>query len=115
MPSTISWRRRWSLVAAVEAVGDGDAVGRVALDVGVEQVQLDAADVGPPDVGLDRVAGEVDGDLDAGVGERRATAASKSADALLLPAVGVEALAEVALGVQQADADERHAEVATTP
>ena len=32
-------------------------------------------------------------------------------DALLLPAVGVEALAEVALGVEQPDADERHAEV----
>ena len=31
--------------------------------------------------------------------------------ALLLPAVGVEALAEVALGVEQADADERQAEV----
>ena len=30
---------------------------------------------------------------------------------LLLPALGVEALAEVALGVQQADADERDAEV----
>ena len=39
------------LVAAVEPVGDGDAVGRVALDVGVEQVQRDAADVGPPHPG----------------------------------------------------------------
>ena len=39
------------LVAAVEAVGDGDAVGRVALDVGVEQVERDAPDVGPPHVG----------------------------------------------------------------
>ena len=40
------------LVAAVQAIGDGDAVGRVALDVGVEHVQLDAPDVGPPHVGL---------------------------------------------------------------
>ena len=38
------------LVAAVEAVGDGDAVGGVAVDVGVEEVQRDAADVGPPHV-----------------------------------------------------------------
>ena len=42
------------LVAAVEAVGDGDAVGGVALDVGVEQVQRDAPDVGAPDVGSAR-------------------------------------------------------------
>ena len=63
------------LVAAVEAVGDGDAVGGVALDVGVQQVQRDAPDVGPPDVAAHRVAGEVDGDLDAGVDEARATAA----------------------------------------
>ena len=41
------------LVAAVEAVGDGDAVGGVAGDVGVEEVQRDAADVGPPDVDPD--------------------------------------------------------------
>ena len=32
--------------------------------------------------------------------------------ALLLPAVDVQVLAEVALAVHQADADERHAEVA---
>ena len=63
------------LVAAVEAVGDGDAVGGVALDVGVEHVELDAADVGPPHVGLDRIAGEVDRHLDAGVVRTRATAA----------------------------------------
>ena len=98
------------LVAAVEAVGDGDAVGGVALDVGVEHVQRDAPDVGAPHVGLDRVAGEVDGDLDAGVGEAERLR-REVGDALLLPAVGVEALAEVALGVQQADGDERHAEV----
>ena len=98
------------LVAAVEAVGDGDAVGRVAVDVGVEQVQRDAADVGPPDVDRDVVAGEVDGDLDARVDEPERVG-REVGDALLLPALGVEALAEVALGVEQADADERHAEV----
>src|SRR5205085_200846 len=34
--------------------------------------------------------------------------------ALLLPAVGVQILAEIAFPVHQADADERHAEVART-
>ena len=56
------------------------------------------------------VAGQVDGDLDAGVGEAERLGVELG-DALLLPAVGVEALAEVALGVEQPDADERHAEV----
>ena len=56
-------------VAAVEPVGDRDAVGGVALDVGVEQVQGDLADVGAPDPDRDVVAGEVDRHADAGVGE----------------------------------------------
>ena len=98
------------LVAAVQAIGDGDAVGRVAGHLGVEQVQPDAPDVGPPHVGAHRIAGEVDGDLDAGVGQAERSGVELD-DALLLPPVAVEALAEVALRVQQADADERHAEV----
>ena len=56
-------------VAAVEPVGDGDAVGGVAFDVGVEQEQGDLADVGPPDPDGDLVAGEVDAHSDTGVGE----------------------------------------------
>ena len=47
-------------VAAVEAVGDDAALGVVLVDVGVEQVQPDAADVGPPDLGVQRRAGQVD-------------------------------------------------------
>ena len=98
------------LVAAVQAIGDRDAVRRVAGDVGVEQVQRDSTDVGAPDVDLDLVAGEVDGELDARVDEAEGVG-REVGDALLLPAAGVEALAEVALRVQQADADERNAEV----
>ena len=73
------------LVAAVEAIGDRDAVGRVAGDVGVEQVQRDATDVGAPDVDLDLVAGEVDGELDARVDEAEGVG-REVGDALLLPA-----------------------------
>jgi hypothetical protein len=98
------------LVTPVEAVGDGDAVGGVALDVGVEHVERDAPDVGAPDVGLDQIAGQVDGDLDAGVDEPQRQR-REVGHALLLPALGVEALAEVALGVHQPDGDQRHAEV----
>ena len=101
-------------VAAVEAVGDGDAVGRVAVDVGVEQVQGDLADVGAPDPDGDLVAGEVDRHAHPGVGEAERLGVHVEA-VLLLPAVGVELLVEVALGVQQADADERARRGRTTP
>ncbi len=61
-------------VAAVEPVGDGPISGGLSSHVGVEQVQRDAADVGPPDLGLQGLAGEVDRDPDAvaaGQGQRR--------------------------------------------
>ena len=42
------------LVAAVEPVGDAALGGRVLLDVAVEQQQRDPADLGPPDVRVQR-------------------------------------------------------------
>ncbi len=98
------------LVAAVQAVGHGHAVGGVAGHLRVEQVQRDAPDVGPPDVGGHRIAGQVDCHLHAGVGEAE-RARIELSPVLLLPSVRVEPLAEVALRVEQADADQRHAEV----
>ncbi len=99
-------------VAAVQPVGDGAQLGRVLVDVGVEQVQRHPADVGAPHLGDERPAAQLDRDahpvargdghgvrVEVGVG-------------LLLPAVAVERLAEVAVPVEQADADEGHAEVA---
>ncbi len=97
-------------VAAVEAVGDRHTVGGVAFDVGVEEVQRHPADVGAPHADRDGIAGEVDGHTDAGVGEPERLRVHVQA-VFLLPTVGVELLVEVALGVQQADADERHTEV----
>ena len=58
----------------------------------------------------DDVVGELDRHLDAGRGQRQAVRV-EAREALLLVAVGVQPLAEVALGVQQADGDERQAEV----
>ena len=96
-------------VAAVQAVGDVGALGAVAVDRGVEQVQRAR---GPTCTCQARtatvLAGHVDGDLHAGVGERQ-TAGVEAGEALLLVAVGVQPLAEVALGVQQPDRDQRHA------
>ncbi len=98
-------------VAAVEAVGDAAQLGRVLVDVGVEEVQRDPTDLRLPDAGDERGAGEVD--LDALVArEQRHGVRVEVGVALLLPAVGRERLAEVAVAVEEADADERHAEVA---
>ena len=98
-------------VAAVEAVGDlADLVG-VLVDVGVEEVQRHPSRARLPHLGDQRHAGQVDLHPHPSHGVSAMTCGS-SRIALLLPAVGVEALAEVAVPVEQADADEGHAEVA---
>lgn len=104
--------------AAVEPVGDVALGGRVGLDVGVEEQQRDPSDLGLPDVrGEGAAAGQ--GEVDPAGG---AVVLPEQADrefvrieqrvALLLPAVPVEGLPEVAVPVEQADADDRDAEVA---
>ena len=97
-------------VAAVEPVGDRARLGRVPLDVGVEQVEARPADVGAPDAGGNGLARELDLDLDR-LGLDRQPRRVVRRVALLLAARLVELLAEVALAVEQADADERHAEL----
>ena len=59
---------------------------------------------------LGDLVAHVDGDLHTGRRQRQAVRV-ESREALLLIAVGVELLAEVALGVEQADADEWQSEV----
>ena len=51
-------------VAAVELRGDGAVLGVVLGDVGVEQVEVDAADGQLPDLGEHLPAGQFDGDLE---------------------------------------------------
>ena len=107
--------------AAVEAVGDAAGGVVVARNVGVQQQQGDASDVGTPDVcqqapavgqrqrNLERLAVAVRG----GLAQQRQRQAVRVEDrvGLLLPGVAGERLLEVAGLVQQADADQRHAEV----
>ncbi len=97
-------------VAAVEPVGDGDGLRRVRWHVRVEQVQPDPADVGAPHSHRHGNVGEVDDDFDAGWMQPECVGIDALV-ALLLPAVVVEELMEVALGVEQTDADERNAEI----
>ena len=103
--------------AAVEALGDAAAGLVVAVHVGVEQEQRHPADLGAPHVGVQlAAAGQLDGDA-----RRRAVLLAQQRQrqpvgvehrvVLLLPAVAVQALAEVAGLVEQADAHDRHADV----
>ena len=86
-------------VAAVQHVGH----------LGLEQVEADAADVGAPDPGGGRLAGELDLDADRLEHEPEALGVEGRVPRLL-PVV-LECLLEVALPVEQADADERDAQV----
>ena len=91
-----------------------DPAGRdvVLRPLGVEQEQRDAADVHAPDLGrhLEPAHGHGDGQRRA-VGTRHQRGGQplgiRVDPVLVLPAAGVDALAEVALAVQQPDRDER--------
>lgn len=104
--------------SAVQPVGDPAFAEVVLLDVGVEHEQRDAADLGQPDPGAQRAAaGQGEGDL----GGRAVVLAQRHHGQfvgvedrilLLLPALAGQRLAEVAVPVEQAHADQRGAEVA---
>ena len=101
-------------VAAVEPVGDAAQVVAVLLDVGVEEVQRHPAHVRLPQLRHQRVlvGGQVHLDPHVLTQRERHDVRVEQQVALLLPAVGVEALAEVAVAVEQAHAHQRHAQVA---
>ncbi len=102
---------------AVEPVGHVPLAGAVLLHVGVEQQQRHAADLGDPHMGVQgAAAGQGEGDPHGrGVGAAqqgdRQLVGVEQRVVLLLPAVAGQGLAEVAVPVEQADADERDAEV----
>ena len=101
------------VVAAVERIGDVAILRQdVFGDVGVEQVQRDPAHVQFPNLDANVAGGQLHGDLQVlarCVLHRRNRQGIEVVDrvALLLPAVGVELLPEIALLVEQAEADQR--------
>ena len=104
--------------AAVQPVGDLVQVGLVLLHVGVEQQQRDAADLGHPDLrGQLPARGQAHLHVHrraGGVPEQLQGQAVRVVGRvpLGLPAVGRQRLGEVTVPVQQADPDQRHAQVA---
>ena len=110
---------RTRCVAAVEPGGQLAVLRLVAIDVRVEQEQRVAADRRRCQTrAADRAGARLDRDRSAGrrLAERRLDRQRAAVDVevvLVLPAVAIEPLPEVALVVEEADADQRNAEVAT--
>ena len=99
-------------VASVEPIGHGSARRRVAVDVAVEQEQPHPADVGAPDLRLEALASQVDGHPGAVAAREGKCVGVQLGEPLLLHAVDRQELAEVARPVEEAHADQGHAEVA---
>ena len=104
-------------IAAVQARGQLAIPGRVLLEIGVEQIEVGMSQLDVPHRDQHGALAERHGD-DAGLAvgrdrrlDRRVFPAQAPV-ALLLPAVGRDALVEVALRIHEADADERQAQIA---
>ena len=106
------------VIATVELIGDGPVFrSRVLGNVGIEQNELHAAHVQKPDLDLHRTGGHVHRNanlLTCGVhgGQNGERVEIAGGNALLLPAIRVQELAEVAVLIKQAHAHQRHIEVA---
>ena len=100
------------VVAAIQRVGDVAVLRQfVFRDVGVHQVQRDPADFQLPDLDINIARRQLDRDLQVAAGgvlygHQRQGIEIVGRIALLLPAVGIQHLAEIALLVEQAEADE---------
>ena len=103
--------------ADVQDVGDRPVGERVLGHVRVEQQDRDPPDLGEPDGDREIPAGQLDRD-----GQRQPVGVLDAADrqpaevvvgvVVLLVAVGIDGLAEVAVAIQQADAERRQGHVA---
>jgi hypothetical protein len=104
--------------AAVEDIGHAALADVVLLDVRVQHQQRHPADLREPDPGAQRTAaGQRQGDLGRGAvllpqQRHREFVGIEDRIVLLLPAVPGQRLAEVAVPVQESDADQRYAEIA---
>jgi hypothetical protein len=98
--------------AAVEAISDSPQIVIVGVDVGVEQVQLHPSDPGPPDLGLQQGAGDIDRDPHAGNQFQGHAVRVQNGIALLLPPVCVEVLTEIAQPVHEPYTGQRDAQTA---
>jgi len=105
-----------SRLGHVQPVGDRAQLGRVPLDVGVEEVERHPPDVDPPDRDPHLLVSEGAGHLEGPVRTLDPPQGELLEDVLgvdlVLVAAVVDALAAEALAVEQADADEGQPEIA---
>src|SRR5262249_33435954 len=105
------------VVAAIESCGEGAVSSGVGDHVGIHKVERDTPDLDAPDLGKDLAARQLHADhhlVARRIGSGRGGHLSKVelvVDRLLL-AVALEALAEIALRIKEADADEGQSQVA---
>jgi hypothetical protein len=105
-------------VAAVERVGDAAILRQLILrDIGVQKVERHTSDFHLPDLNHDLAGGQADEDFEVLAlriehRNNREGVEVVGGIALLLPAVGVQHLAEIALLVEQADGDQRQVAIA---
>ena len=103
-------------VTAVKARSEFAIVGRVGFNVGIEQEEIAAPDGDAPNFSVNGAAAGIDTNLDGtavfadGDFQRKLVHVGDEIF-FLLPAAAVEALAEISLAVEEADADEGNAEV----
>jgi hypothetical protein len=96
-------------VAAVEPIGERARPCRVLGEVGVEQQQRHRADVEPPHGSLDHLVADLDRHRRGGPCESELGRRVQRVELALLPLRDL--LAEVALPVEETDADERDTEI----
>src|SRR5512133_1598646 len=102
--------------AAVQPVCHLALIAGVLLHIGVQQQQRYSADLCQPDLGVEHPTGEWDFNSDRATlvvqqGQRQRVRIQERI-ALLLPARGIQRLPEVALPIQQTNANDRNAKVA---
>jgi len=98
-------------ITAVELRGDGAVLGTIGGEIGIEEIELNAADDGTPNAGSDCAVGKCDVHLHVRHefdGEGVEVVFFKG---FLLPASSIEILAKIAFLIEKADTDEREAEI----
>jgi hypothetical protein len=99
-------------VTAVELCGDGAVLRAISRKIGIEEIELNAADDGTPNAGSEFAIGKLDADLHIGNELDRENVEVVFFAGFLLPAGGIEVLPKISFLIEKADSDQRKAEIA---
>jgi hypothetical protein len=99
-------------VAAVELPGDGTVLGKIGGEIGIEEIELDAADSSAPNTSDDFAIGKLNTDLNVGNVFDGENVEIILFESFLLPASRVEILTKIPFLIKKADANKREAQIA---